>query len=76
MTLTADQIFQLILIIGTAFGGSWLGSKVSMAKMEMRLDQHDKDLSRHQTCLDEHEGTLTNHSIQLAVIDGSGGRQR
>lgn len=86
--MSPDQIWQVVIVAAIAFVGSFLGARITIAKLEVRVDTHDDELDRvhnrltqHETKLDAHglqlarqEGTIDSHSMQLAVIDRSNQR--
>jgi hypothetical protein len=72
--MTQEVFWQVVLLAGSGFVGSLIGSRINIAKLEVRVDNHEKTLQEVKGVLAEHEGTINSHSVQLAVLDKSGGR--
>jgi hypothetical protein len=69
-------VWQFVLMGVCGLVGSFLGAKITVAKLETLVQQHDKELDRLRATVSEHEGTLSSHSIQLAVLDRGQGHVR
>lgn len=69
--MDAEVFWQITITAATALAGSFLGSKITLARLEEKVLHQREEIGRIQKQLDEHEGTITSHSIQLAVLDNS-----
>ena len=71
--MTPEIAWQIALTLGVAFGGSYLGSRITVAKLEVEVDHLKEEHRQMRETMSEHEGRLGSHDTQLAMLDRSGG---